>query len=115
MNGFNRDEQPPYGRCPACGSINTRMAERKEWRTPFTFQAVASRKCQDCGQIWEPAVVRWVLVLGAVLGLGFFGGGVVLLAGGEFAAGATGLLVGAATVAGCMQRWRRKPAVKVEA
>lgn len=62
-------------KCPKCGSANVRKAKGAEWQgfDIFSFAAIRPKKCEGCGQIWEPAAPVWLLVVGIVVGLVMIG------------------------------------------
>jgi len=94
--------------CPKCKSLKVVRAKSEEWKKPFAFQVFASRKCLDCGEIWEPAASRWLLACGVVVGLFFLIMGVVFLWEGNNFSGTTCVVLGGGAVIGCIQRWRAK-------
>jgi len=94
--------------CPKCKSLKVVRARSEEWKEPFTFQVFASRKCLDCGEIWEPAASRWLFACGVVAGLFFLGMGVVLFGEGNSFSGTTCVVLGGGTIIGCIKRWRAK-------
>ncbi len=49
--------------CPKCGS-----SRHRKTNSEASFQVLASRRCRDCGHVWEPPAPRWLLWVG--LGIG---------------------------------------------
>lgn len=62
-------------KCPTCGNAKTRKAKSGDYAdwNPFKMPGVAIRKCEDCGQVWEPAAPTWALIGGIVAGTIFLG------------------------------------------
>ena len=58
-------------RCPKCGG--TSYWFRRDGSEPYwsglRFQAMPSRKCFQCGYVWEPLAPKWVLIFGLFFGL----------------------------------------------
>ncbi len=63
--------------CPMCGSSHQRKTDSQA-----AFQVLASRRCDDCGHIWEPDAPRWLLKAGLFIGLSWVALGGFLTFGG---------------------------------
>ena len=87
---------------------NVARPRKEEWRTPGAFQVFASRKCLDCGQVWESAASRGWLLVGIVIGLFFLGVGVSLIWARRGFGGMTAVVLGVGALLGCIERWWAK-------
>lgn len=92
--------------CPLCQSSNTRRAKNSELPEATRFQVIASRRCRDCGHVWEPEASVWQLALGIFIGAVFTVLGVVFIVQSyDTFGGTTAVALGSLTVAGCLRRW----------
>ena len=94
--------------CPKCQGSDVARARKEECRTPGAPQVFASRKCLDCGQVWEPAVSRGWLLVGGVVGLFLLGVGVSLIWARRGFSGMTAVVMGVGELVGCIERWQAK-------
>jgi len=92
--------------CPLCQSFNTQRAKNSELPESTRLQVIASRRCRDCGHVWEPVASVWHLALGIFIGAAFTALGVVIIVQShDTFGGTTAVALGSLTVAGCLRRW----------